>query len=62
MTIEAAQIQAAQDGYLLARLSSGLRLTLNGITVKRWPGFEVGPVLAYLDEQRQARAEFMGRK
>jgi len=60
--IHAAAIEASKDGFLLAKLSDGLRLTFNGITVKRWPGFDVAPVLEHLAEHRKQQAEFMARK
>lgn len=60
--IHAAAIEANKAGYLLAKLSDGLRLTFNGITVKRWPGFDVAPILDYIADERKQQALFLARK
>lgn len=53
---------AAEQGYLLANLSDGLRITFNGVTIKRWPGsYDVAPVVAWLAEQKRKEDAFWGR-
>lgn len=60
--IEAAAIEIAKAGYLLAHTSDGLRLTLNGITVKRFKVTEVEQARAFVSEQQRLNAEFLARR